>query len=220
MKERILNITLYIEYFIFIILGTILKLTTKINLLFNGWWLILIMIPIFSNIIFRKNKINNILLLLIITSLLLSLLKVINLNKCFIIVACLAIIYIGINIIKNILFTPNYETTNNEVSFYNTILGEDIEKLNNVTFNGCNMWTILGTMTLDLTNAKIEEDSVIKVFNLLGSTTIITDDNVDIIKNGKTIIGDSNNLKNNKTRKKNKIIKIKSLNILGSLKAK
>ncbi len=220
MKEKILNITLYIEFFIFIIVGTVLKLTTKINILFNGWWLIIIMIPLLSNILFRKNRINSFLILLIVTSFLLYFLKVIDLNKCFIIIACLAIIYIGINIIKNILFTPNYETTNNDINFYNTILGEDIEKLNNVTFNGCTIWTLFGNMTLDLVNAKIEEDSFIKVFNLFGSTNIITDDNIDIIKNGKTIIGDSNNLKNNKTRKKNKILKIKSLNILGSLKVK
>lgn len=139
---------------------------------------------------------------------------------CFIIITSLAIIYIGINIIKNILFIPNYETTNSEINFYNTILGEDIEKLNNILFTGCTIWTIFGTMTLDLTNAKIEEDCFIKVFNLFGSTNIITDNNIDIIKNGKTIIGDSNNIKDNKTRKKNKTLRIKSLNILGSLKVK
>ena len=46
MKEKILNITLYIEYIIYIIVALILKFVFKQNILFKGWYLIIFIIPI------------------------------------------------------------------------------------------------------------------------------------------------------------------------------
>lgn len=217
MKEKILNITLYIEYIIYIIVALILKFVFKQNILFKGWYLIIFIIPILTNIIFRKKKINNILLLIALICIEICILNIININRLFIILLSLAIIYVSINIISNILSIKNYNESI-DVTFYHTLFGEDYEKLNNIEFKGCNIWSIFGSTTLDLVNAKIEDNAVIKVFNLLGSTNIITKDDINIIKNGKTIIGESKNTKDNKTRKKNKTILIENKTILGSLR--
>ena len=81
MKEKILNITLYIEYIIYIIVALILKFVFKQNILFKGWYLIIFIIPILTNIIFRKKKINNILLLIALICIEICILNIININR-------------------------------------------------------------------------------------------------------------------------------------------
>ena len=102
--EKKFNIVTFILFDLYVLIALILMLFTKINIFFKGWFLLLFLIPGISRLLFYKNKSNSLMGILDIITIYLTLINVLDFNKCFIILICIGIITIGLNIIINNIF--------------------------------------------------------------------------------------------------------------------
>ena len=106
--EKIYNVITAILFSIYALIALIFVLfLPKYNILFPGWWTLIIIIPSLGSLLFQHNKGTSLYLLILGVCLLLMNLQILSFNKCFTILICLAIIFIGINIVKTTLKIPN-----------------------------------------------------------------------------------------------------------------
>ena len=218
--EKKFNIVTFILLDLYIITALILSLCTKINIFFKGWYLLLILIPCISRLLFYKSRINSLMALASIIVVYLTIINKLEFNKCFIILICIGIITIGMNVVINSIFVPDYYTFNRDTRFYWSLFSETKEVVSNVKFNGCTIWSIFGSTTLNLYQSKIEDNSVIKVVSIFGSTNVMVKENTNIILKSINIFGDSKNLVPESKNKKSKNVYIKSKSIFGSFRVR
>lgn len=219
--EKIYNISVATIVSIYALIELILLIfLPKYNILFPGWWTFIIMLPAFGNLLFQNNKASSLYIFIIGLMLFLVSLEIINLNKCFTILLCLGIIFIGISIIKTTLKIPEKKKSIIKyVPFYYTCLGSTEEKIT-TTFVGGTTKVIVGYLLLDLRDAKIEDNSTLKVSSIFGTTEIYLPENVEVVTNNTNILGGTENLKlpKEKSNKKKKKIYVESISIFGSTK--
>ena len=199
---------------IFIIMGLILGLNTlnitNINIFFDGWWTLFIIIPCFIDLFDKKeSKTGNIIGLSIGIALLLAAQDIIN----FEIVLKLMIPFILVAIGISFLFSDNLKQQVKEKfknfdksSLENIVAIFSEQKINkdDQYFDGCNLDVVFGSITLDLRNTDIKKDSIIKASSIFGSIDIIIPEEVNVILKSTPIFGSVNNrLRNNKDNKKN-----------------
>ena len=216
--EKIYNVITAILFSIYALTALIFVLfLPKYNILFPGWWTLIIIIPSLGSLLFQHNKGTSLYLLILGACLLLMNLQILSFNKCFTILICLAIIFIGINIVKTTLKIPNKKDSNTKfVPFYYAFLGSTEEKVEN-KFSGGNTKVVFGYLSLDLRNTKIEKNSTLKVLSVFGETEIFLPENVEVITSSSNILGGAENLrKTDTTSKKNNKIYIETLSILGN----
>lgn len=216
--EKIYNVVTAILFSVYALIALIFVLfLPKYNILFSGWWTLIIIIPSLGSLLFQHNKGTSLYLLILGICILLTNLQILNFNKCFTILICLAIIFIGINIVKTTLKIPNKKDSNTKfVPFYYAFLGSTEEKVEN-KFSGGNTKVVFGYLSLDLKNTKIEKNSTLKVLSIFGETEIFLPDNVEVITSSSNILGGTENLRKADTssKKTNKIY-IETLSILGN----
>lgn len=220
--EKIYNVCSATLFSVYALISLIfLIFIPKYNILFNGWWTLIIILPSLGSFLFHKNKLGSLYILIIGILLFLSSNSIINLNKCFTILTCLGIIFIGINIVKSTLKIPeNKNSTLNYTSLYYAFLGATEERIE-TDFAGGYTKVIFGSMHLDLKDALIKNDSTLKVISIFGTTEISLPENVEIITTNTNILGGTENIrKTNKKNKQNNKIYIESISILGTTKLK
>ncbi len=220
--EKIYNITFASLFSIYALISLILFIfLPKYNLLFKGWWALVIILPALGSFLFQKNKLGSLYLLIVGIVLILFSNGILTLNKCFTILLCLGIIFIGINIVKETLKIPeNKKSISKYIPLYYAFLGSTEEKVT-TKFTGGYSKVFFGYMSLDLSDAEIEESSTLKVISVFGSTDIILPDDIEVLTTNTNILGGTENIK--KTPEKNKKTKklhVESISILGSTKIK
>lgn len=219
MIEKIYNISTSIIMCIYVLISTILIIALpKYNLFFPGWWTLFLIIPSLGSLLFQNNK--GISLYTLITGIILLIASndIISINKCFTILGCLAIIFIGINIVVCTIKVPKEKISNaKKIPFYYAFFGSTEEKV--ITkFEGGYTKLICGCLKLDLRNASLAKTNTIKVLSILGETEILLPENVDVTTSNTNILGGTENLlEKNKTKKTNKVY-IESVSILGNTK--
>lgn len=180
------------------------------------------MLPSLGNLLFQSNKGSSSYIFIIGLLLFFVSLNIIDLNKCFTILLCLGIIYLGISIIKATLKIPeNKKSITKYTPFYYTCMGSTEEKIT-TDFYGVTTKVLVGYLILDLRDAKINDGSTIKATSFFGTTEIYLPEDVDLVTNNTNIFGGTENLKNNseKSKKKKKKIYIESMSVFGSTKIK
>jgi len=222
MKEKVYNIvtSLIIIIYVVIALGLFILLP-KYNLFFKGWWTFVFIIIAFGNLLFQKNKINS--LFIIISGILIfcSCQGYLGAKKCFTIVVCLGIILLGIYIIKNSIMIPRKGSTK-ELPFYKNFLADTDEIVEGVWHGGVTT-LVGGHLGLDLRKAKITEDIVINATSVLGETELCLPSNCEVKTSMTNILGgvsNSHEVLVTKSKKKKPIIYVNSISILGGLKIK
>ena len=220
MKEKIFNTiiaTALITYAITAVLTSIIK---DVNIFFKGWWTLIFILPAIGMLFFQRNKKSSLFLILVGVIILLGVYKVLTVNKCFIILLSLVIIFIGINIIQVTFRIPKKRnSTEKYLPNYYAIFGSADEK-NSTKFSGGYVHAIFGQVILDLTDSKIEDGSTIKLLNIFGSSELLLPRNIEILSSSKSTLGSSENYKNNKSRGRKNKLYIESVNILGGTKVK
>lgn len=194
---------------------------TRINIFFNGWWTLLIIIPCFIDL-FNSNKegkTGDIIGLVIGIILLLLMQGILNIElilKLFIPVIFLVIgLYLLFgNIIKNEVNSKIKNLSNNETenlcaifSSQNIVKKEEFKKLN--------LDAVFGSLTLDLRKSEIHDEVLINASAIFGKIKIIVPKNVIIKTRSIPIFGFINNYWKGKDLEK--IIYIKSFAMLGSV---
>ena len=198
---------------ILVIIGVIIGLNTigitDIDIFFDGWWTLVIIVPCFIGLFTNKDKTGNIIGLLVGVILLLGMQNIIDFNLIWKLLLPSIIVIIGLSLIFKNTFNSKI---NNEIKKLNnkntkdneycaTFSGQRID-FPNEEFKGATLNSVFGSITCDLREAKIKEDVVINASSVFGGIDIILPDDVNIKIKSNSIFGGVNNKKKNNEDKK------------------
>ncbi len=218
MKEKIFNTMIATAIITYAITAIVTSIVKDVNIFFKGWWTLIIILPALSMLLFEKNKKSSLFLILVGIIICLTTNKILSINKCFIILLSLVIIFIGINIIEITFRIPKKKnSTEKYLPNYYAIFGS-VEEKNSTKFSGGRIHAIFGQVTLDLSKAKIEDSSTIKVLSLFGSSELLLPSNIEVISNSKSTLGSDENYKASSSRGRKNKVYIESVNIFGGTK--
>ena len=194
---------------ILIIIGVILGGNAldifNINLFFDGWWTLFIIVPTFIGLVTEKDKIGNIIGLIIGLLLLLSCRGLFDFKLIWKLIFPLIFVIIGLSLIfKNNInkeVSEKIKKLNENLSsndgYTATFSGQNLN-FDGEEFKGSNLNAIFGGIKLDLRKAIINEDIVINASSIFGGIDIYIPDNCKVkIKSNSIFGGVSNNKKCN-----------------------
>lgn len=198
---------------IFIIVGLILGLNaleiTNINIFFDGWWTLFIIVPCFINLFDeREDKTGNLIGLGIGLSFLLAAQNIIRFEMILKLIVPFILVMIGISFLfgdkmkKKVTEKVNNINKNDLENIVATFSEQKVHK-DNETFKGANLEAIFGSVTLDLRKASFNKETIIKASSIFGSIDILLPDDVNVEVKATPIFGSvSNKLRNQKENKK------------------
>lgn len=198
---------------IFIIVGLILGLNaleiTNINIFFDGWWTLFIIVPCFINLFDeREDKTGNLIGLGIGLSFLLAAQNIIRFEMILKLIVPFILVMIGISFLfgdkmkKKVTEKVNNINKNDLENIIATFSEQKVHK-DNETFKGANLEAIFGSVTLDLRKASFNKETIIKASSIFGSIDILLPDDVNVEVKATPIFGSvSNKLRNQKENKK------------------
>ena len=184
-----------------------------LNIFFDGWWTLFIIVPSVIGLITEKEKFSSLAFLIAGILLLLAAQDVFSYEVAWKAILAVVLILVGIFVIfKSIAHSDNAKEVEKKVneskddkkmdSQMAVFSGND-RTYNNETFQGSNLTAIFGGVELDLRNAKFTKDTVIKAFALFGGIDIIVPEDVQVkIKSGFIFGGISDDRKSTSTKGK------------------
>lgn len=196
----------------FIALGLIIGLNaleiTDIDIFFDGWWTLFIIIPCFIDLFKSGNKIGNIIGLAFGIALLLVSRDIISFGIIMKLIFPFILVVIGLSILFN--ETIKSEITSKLKSRNQGDLEEIVatfaeQKVNkdDEQFKGANVDAIFGSVTLDLRGASIDKEATIKASAIFGGINILVPNDVNVkIKSTPIFGGVNNKCANHKDNKK------------------
>jgi len=180
----------------------------NLDIFFDGWWTLFIIIPSVVSLITDKDKIMSLGFIAVGIILLLAAQNVFSYDIAWKIILAIFLIVTGLTIIiKSLFHSKNDQEVAKKVaeaekdgksmdSQFAAFSGTD-RVYKDEFFNGSNVAAIFGGVKLDLRHAKFEKDTVIKAFTLFGGIDIIVPDDVKVkLKSGFIFGGFSDDRKN------------------------
>jgi len=211
-----------------IILGTIIALNkleiTNINIFFDGWWTLFLIVPSILGIFVTKRISDNLFGLVVGILLLLCAQDIIDYAFFIKLAPSFLLIYIGLKIIKNEISNYKNEShkkvsASNGVEEIAAVLKENKKQFND-EFEGAIIDAVFGHGLLDLSAAKIEKDVSIKANAIFGSIDIIVPKNATIKLISTNIFGTVNKKYLNNKNEDDKIIYVESFTMFGGITIK
>ena len=223
----------YVWGLFLILVGVILGLNflgvTNINLFFDGWWTVFILVPSLNGLIKGEDRTGALIGLIIGIFLLLSCQDFIDFRLFVKLFIPAILIIIGLSIIfkdkvKDIAVKKMVKINDKEIDMdhtYTSTFSEERINLDNEKLENCAINSIFGSVSLDLRNAIIDEDIVINNYVVFGGVTIKVPKDVNIVVNTTSIFGDVDNKTGKKKSKENvKTIYIKGTILFGGIDIK
>ena len=200
---------------------------TNINIFFEGWWTLFIIIPCFIGLFKDNEKTGDIIGLLIGIALLLGCQNILDFDLIWKLAFPTILIIIGVSIIfKDTLggevsskIKKLNEKRNGENSYCSTFAGQNVN-FNGEKFTGADLTAVFGGVKCDLRNAIIEEDVVINASATFGGIEIYVPSNVKIKIKSMPIFGGVENKANTKVDENSYTIYINSTAIFGGVEIK
>lgn len=163
----------------------------KVNLLFDGWWTLFIIIPSFLGLFDEDGRTGSLIGLFAGVLLLLSCQDVLNFDivlklivPCVLIVTGLTFIFKGKIKIKNI---ENVKAVG-ETNYNATFSGQNLD-FSKEEFTGTKLDAVFGGIKCDLRNAIINDDVVIEASAIFGGITILVPKDVNVKITSTSIFG-------------------------------
>lgn len=191
---------------VLITLGIIIGLNAfeiiNVDIFFDGWWTLFIIVPCFIGIITEENKLENIIGLIIGIGLLLWRRDVIEIGRLWKLIVPIILILVGISCIfkgkidKKIESEIQKINKTNDNNYCTVFSGQEVN-LSDEKFDGANLTSVFGGIDLDLRNAKINSDTVIDVKCVFGGADILVPDNVKVKISSSSFFGGVDNKKKN-----------------------
>ena len=169
---------------------------TNINIFFDGWWTLFLIIPCAVGLFTDTDKIGNLIGLLIGIFLFLSCLGVISFSAFWTLMLPTIVIVIGIKIlidnifnskgskVKRALISDGAQIKSGSAAFSGQDMNFDGEK-----FDGADLNAVFGAVKCDLRGAVIENDCVIDATAVFGGITIIVPSNIKVKVKSSSIFG-------------------------------
>ena len=192
---------------IFIIIGLILGLNavgiTNIDIFFEGWWTLFIIVPSVVSIAKNYKDASAYIWLIIGIALLLAAQGIIDMSIIGKLILPAVLVAIGVGIIFKDTVSSKVNSKidelnkSNKEEFYATFSGQKLNFAGD-DFNGVSLNAIFGGIDLDLKNANIVEDKIINATSVFGGINILVPENINIQVKSTSIFGGVNNKTNNK----------------------
>lgn len=188
-----------------VIIGTNVLGLTDINIFFDGWWTLFIIIPCLIELVKEREKTGSIIGILIGIILLLCCQNILDFETVWKLIIPVILIIIGISFIyKNIhdskLNKEIKKLNQNKIKnggYYASFSGQNIN-FDGEKFEGADLTAMFGSIKCDLRNAIIEKDVVINASSTFGGIDIYVPENVKIkIKSSSVFGGVDEKKKNN-----------------------
>lgn len=162
----------------------------NINVFFDGWWTLFIIVPSAISLITDKEKVSNLIFLICGIIFLLAAQDVFSYDVAWKAILALFLIAIGLSIIIKATFhNKNDEEVKKKIDHIKddgnmdsqiAVFSGSDRAYNNETFSGSNLVAIFGGVELDLRKANFTKDTVIKAFCLFGGIEIKAPEGVNI----------------------------------------
>ena len=200
---------------------------TNINLFFDGWWTLFIIIPCFIGIFKEHEKTGNVIGLIIGIALLLACQDVIDFNLIGKLWFPVILVCIGISIIfkdaiggkiNNEIKKLN-ENKTQENEYCATFSGQDL-KFDGEKFTGADLTAVFGGVKCDLRKAIIESDTVINTSSIFGGIDIFVPENVKVKVKSSSIFGGVSNEKRHSENAESHTIYINATCLFGGVEVK
>lgn len=196
---------------VLIVIGVIIGINSlgiaEINIFFDGWWTLFIIVPCLIGLFTEKSKTGNIIGLVIGIALLLAIRDIINFELIAKLIVPFILVAIGLSLIFNDILKSNVtakvkELNKNDLdNIVATFASQKI--LPEKEFKGANLDAVFGGIFLDLRNAELPLETVIKASSIFGGIDIIVPKDVNVIVKSTPIFGGvSNKISNSKGNKK------------------
>ena len=167
----------------------------NIDIFFDGWWTLFIIVPSVVSLFTEKEKTSSLVFIAAGVILLLAAQNVFSYETAWKVILAVVLVAIGIGIIfKSIVRKNNDKEVEKKIrdlgdgktmDGQTAVFSGSDRVYNGEAFSGTNLVAIFGGVDLDLRNAKFEKDTVIKAFALFGGIDIKVPEDVQVkIKSG------------------------------------
>lgn len=216
---------------VFIVIGLIIGGNalgiTNINIFFDGWWTLFIIIPSFIGLFKDNEKTGNLVGLLIGIVLLLICQNILDFNLILKLALPTVLVVIGLSIIfKDFLggkvsreIKKLNEKKSEKQSYCATFASQNIN-FDNQKFSGADLTAVFGGIKCDLSKAIIESDIVIDASSIFGGIEIYVPSNVKIKIKSIPIFGGVNNKANINADENSYTIYINGKAVFGGIEIK
>lgn len=217
---------------VFITIGAIVACNalgiTNIDVFFDGWWTLFIIVPCFIGIFKDHEKTGNIIGLVIGVALLLACQDFIGFEMIWKLALPAVLVIIGLSFIFRDTFSKKItkeiseisKTTKNDTEYSATFASQDVN-YDGEKFTGVNLNAVFGGVKCDLRKAEIEQDVVINTSAVFGGIEIFVPDNIKIkIKSTPIFGGVSDERKHNVNQDAAHTLYINSTCVFGGVEIK
>ena len=169
---------------------------TDIELFFDGWWTLFIIVPCFIGIFSEREKTGNIIGLFIGVFLLLCCQNVLGFDMIWKLAVPAIIVIIGLKMIFSAVFgdkatkllVESRQNGDNIKIGCATFSGQDLN-FDGEVFSGAELTAVFGGVQCDLRNAVIEKDCAVTATSIFGGIEIFAPDNINIKINSNSVFG-------------------------------
>ena len=215
---------------VFIIIGLLWALKAleilEINLFFDGWWTLFIIVPSLIGLISDDEKTENLIGLFIGLVFLLISRDILDFSFMMKLIVPVILVIIGLSLIckdslkqklKKEIKKINKKGNQDNKENFATFAGQDVS-FSDESFSGCSLNAIFGGMKCDLRNNHIEDEALIKATAIFGGIDILVPDDVLVKVVSTSIFGGVSN--KNRTTNGKKVLYIEATCLFGGIDIK
>lgn len=199
----------------------------NLNIFFDGWWTLIIIIPCVIGLFTDRDKTGSLIGILIGGFLLLSAQKIISFDLVLKLLLPIIIVLIGCKLIFSSIKGGKSSKVMREVvenggtvhSVSATFSGENII-YHGEEFASAELNAIFGRVTYDLRNAYIPKDAVIKTTSIFGGVNILLPDNVNVKTNTTSVFGSVSDKERTNSRANNVTVYVEGTCLFGGVDIK
>lgn len=214
---------------VFVVMGVLFGLNaleiTNINIFFDGWWTLFIIVPCFIGLFKEEEKTGDLIGLIIGICLLLGCLDLISFALVWKLLIPTVLVMIGLSFIFKDVFHDKVKkeikklNKNDSKEYCAVFAGQDVD-FSGEEFTGCSLSAVFGGVKCDLRKAKIKEDVVINASAIFGGITILVPEDIQVKISSTPIFGGVSDERKNKNDNSKVIIYINATSMFGGVEIK
>ena len=214
---------------IFILLGVVFGLNalgiTDINIFFDGWWTLFIIVPCFIGLFNDEDKSGNLIGLIIGACLLLGCLDVVEFEIIWKLMVPFILVVIGLSFIFKDLINSKIKNDikrlnkNDLKECFACFSSQDLD-FNNEEYKGSSLTAVFGGIKCNLNNAFIKEDVVINTTSIFGGITIYVPKDVNVKVSSTSIFGGVSDERKDKIKDSKYTIYVNATTMFGGVEIK
>ena len=215
--------------FVFIIVGVIFGLNgleiTDINIFFDGWWTLFIIVPCFIGLFNDEDKSGNLIGLIIGACLLLGCLDVVEFEIIWKLMVPFILVMIGLSFIFKDMLNSKIKKdikklNKNDLKACSACFSSQDLDFSNEEYKGSSLTAVFGGIKCNLKDAVIKEDVVINTTSIFGGITIYVPKDVNVKVSSTSIFGGVSDERKDKIKDSKHTIYVNATTMFGGVEIK